>query len=97
MGADGNPYRLVPEVCVVVVVGGTRNLPVCAGVARPRRLLRRLGVDAGDDMVPGYLHDKHRLASRPLRSAAQTPPPGSERSPPCSPAITREGLPPADT
>lgn len=26
-------------------------LSVWVGVARPRRLLRRLGVDAGDDMV----------------------------------------------
>lgn len=32
------------------------------GVTRPRRLLRRLGVDAGDDMVLWLLRDKRNLA-----------------------------------
>lgn len=35
---------------------------VWVGVARPRRLLRRLGVDAGDDMVLWYLRHKDKLA-----------------------------------
>lgn len=37
-------------------------LSVWVGVARPRRLLRRLGVDAGDDMVLWYLRHKEKFA-----------------------------------
>lgn len=41
-------------------------LSVWVGVARPRRLLRRLGVEAGDDMLLWYLRHKDKLAlSRP--------------------------------
>lgn len=45
---------------------GRGNSRVWVGVARPRRLLRRLGVEAGDDMLLWYLRHKDKLAlSRP--------------------------------
>lgn len=40
--------------------GGNSRDPV--GVTRPRRLLRRLGVDAGDDMALWWLRDKRNQA-----------------------------------
>lgn len=71
---------------------GSGDSHVWAGVVLPRRLPRRLGVDAGDDMVLGV---PARQGQAPAGPASRLPcppddPAGSAPRPPCRRAVTGE-------